>query len=170
MSSLNSSEIAQKPQRTQPCVKYAQTNIQLFNQLYSDGYSGTELSCVFNAYQLAATLYTGCFRASGKPFIAHLVGTASILSSLHTPVEVVAAGLLHAAYLSGDFGDNKKGITEVKRQNLISVVGGKVEGYITRYTALKWNSDTIPVIYNRLDSLDPLDHKALLIRLANELE
>ncbi|NJL09589.1 MAG: hypothetical protein HC908_03480 [Calothrix sp. SM1_7_51] len=64
---------------------FAQTNIQLFNQLHREGYSSTDLSLIANAYSLAMELFTGTFRPSKKTFIAHLVGTASILASLHAP-------------------------------------------------------------------------------------
>ncbi len=73
---------------------YAQTNIQLFGQMLREGYSNADLGCVRNAYELVMWLFTGIYRPSGKAFVEHLVGTAGILSSLHAPVEVVAAGLL----------------------------------------------------------------------------
>ena len=60
---------------------YAQTNIQLFNQLRRDGYSKTDLDLVRDAYELAMVLFSGRFQPSGKSFIAHVVGTASILAS-----------------------------------------------------------------------------------------
>jgi len=69
---------------------YAQTNVQLFNQLRRDGYSNNELSCIRNAYEHAKRLFTGLFLASGRTQIAHVVGTASILGSVHLPTEVVA--------------------------------------------------------------------------------
>jgi (p)ppGpp synthase/HD superfamily hydrolase len=43
-------------------------------------YGGAIWRAVASAYELTATLMTGQFRASGKTFIAHLVGTASILA------------------------------------------------------------------------------------------
>lgn len=149
---------------------YAQTNLQLFNQLRRDGYSNTDLSCILNAYKLVMCLFTGCFRSSGKTFIAHLVGTASILSSLHVPAMVVAAGLIHAAYANGDFGDGGKGISDAKREQLRRAVGQEVEEYVAKYTAMQWNEQTIPAIRDRLDALAPIDRDVLLIRLANELE
>lgn len=149
---------------------YAQTNLQLFNQLRHLGYSNTELSCIFNAYQLVMRLFTGQFRASGKTFIAHLVGTASILGRIGAPGKVVAAGLLHAAYASGDFGDEKKGISDAKQQQIRRAVGQEVEEYIARYTTLKWTEKSISAIHNQIDTLAPIDRDVLLIRLANELE
>ncbi len=86
---------------------YAQTNIQLFNQLRQDGYSDADLILVRNAYELAMVLFTGRFQPSGKSFIAHVVGTASILAWLRLPAPVVAAGLLHNVYENGDFGDGR---------------------------------------------------------------
>jgi (p)ppGpp synthase/HD superfamily hydrolase len=149
---------------------YAQTNLQLFNQLRSEGYSNIDIICISNAYQLVTRLFTGQFRASGKTFIAHLVGTASILCSLHLPVKVIAAGILHAAYGSGDFGNGIKGISHSKRQQVRDAMGEEVEDYVARYTALQWNEQTIPAICDRLDVLVPRDRDVVLIRLANELE
>ena len=111
---------------------YAQTNIQLFNQLKRDSYSDAELACIRNAYELAMRLFTGLYRASGKTFIAHIVGTASILSSLHAPAEVVTAGVLHAAYKHGDFGNWAKGVSDAKREQVRRAFGDKVEEYVAR--------------------------------------
>lgn len=150
---------------------YAQTNIQLLNQLRCDGYSNTELESIYSAYKLVMRLFTGSFRASGKTFIAHLVGTASILGHLHVCAKVIAAGLLHAAYAQGDFGGiGKQGISETKRKQVSHLVGKEIEEYIAKYTAFSWNERTIPEIYQQLDELGPSDRDVLLIRLANELE
>ena len=149
---------------------YAQTNIQLFNQLRREGYSNTDISCVFNAYQLTMRLFTGCYRPSGKTFIAHLVGTASILCSLHLPVKVIAASLIHAAYASQEFGNGEMGISNSKRRQIIHAVGKEVEEYVARYKALKWNERTLSAIYDRLNMLDSIDRYVVVMRLANELE
>lgn len=150
--------------------QFAQTNIQLINQLCRDGYSTTDLSSVLNAYDLAIRLFTGRFRASGKTFIAHLVGTASILGSLHVSPKLVAAGLIHAVYMTGDFGDGNQGISEAKRENVRAVVGDEVENYVGKYTALRWSAESIHSIHEGLDGLAPVDRDVLLVRLANELE
>ena len=78
-----------------PC--YAQTNIQLLNQLHRANYTADDLHLVRTAYELAMRLFCGQFRASGKTFIAHLVGTASVLGSLRVGAALIAVGLLHAA-------------------------------------------------------------------------
>ena len=68
-----------------------------------------ERELVRRTYEFAMLLFTGLFLPSGKGFIDHLVGTASNLASLHTRIEIVAAGLIHAAYLHGDFWRRGKG-------------------------------------------------------------
>lgn len=149
---------------------YAQTNIQLYNQLQSNGYTGWELSCVRNAYELAMHLSTCLYRPSGKTNIAHFVGTASILTSLRAPVEVVAAGLLHSIYFHGDFGSIRKGMLSSHRKQVRHAVGQDVEEFIARYAALEWNPQTIPEIRNKLHELDTIDRKVVLMRLADWLE
>lgn len=149
---------------------YAQTNIQLFNQLLRQGYGAADLRSVVAAYDLAGMLVTGRFRASGKTFIAHLVGTASILGSLQTSSALVAAGLLHAVYQAGDFGDDRPGVSDAKRQFVRSAVGNQIEEYVYRYDALKWHDQSIRSQVEALDGMTEVERHIVLIRLANELE
>lgn len=156
--------------RSKPVTTYAQTNIQLFNQLRLAHYSEAEISYIYNAYQFAVQIFTGRFRGSGKPFLSHLIGTGSILASVHAPINVITAGLLHAAYIYGEYGTEEKGMTDAKREQVRQAVGIETEELITEYTALKWNKNTISAIRARLNTLDSTERQVLLIRLANELE
>jgi (p)ppGpp synthase/HD superfamily hydrolase len=149
---------------------YAQTNLQLYTQLRECGYSPDQLATVRAGYDLVMRLCTAAFRGSGKPLIAHLVGTASILASIEQPVTIVTAGLLHAAYALGDFGDGRLGMTEGKRQRVREAVGHEIEDFVSRYTAFDWNRNTIPGILQRVTALSPIERDVLVIRLANELE
>lgn len=149
---------------------YAQTNIQLFNQLRDEGYSAQDVARLRAVYEFALHLFTGRYQPCGKPFLDHLVGTASILASLHRPISVVIAGLIHAAYMYGDFGSLRRSITHGKRQQVRRAVGEEVEEYVVRYTALRWTSETIVTLGHSLASLGPIDRDVLLMRLANELE
>lgn len=148
----------------------AQTNIQLFKQLLANGYSDDDIILCYKTYQLAASLFSGYFRANGKTFIAHLVGTASILASASVPIAVVNAGLLHAAYLQGNFGDETRGISPQKREVLRATVGREVENYIAEYTQLEWTEAKILSRRKNLSRLGLLERNILLMRLANELE
>jgi (p)ppGpp synthase/HD superfamily hydrolase len=150
--------------------RYAQTIVQLLKQLYDQGYSRADLERVASAYKLAAQLLAGLYRPSGKTFIAHVVGTASILCELHARCELIAAGLLHAAYEHGDFGDYPKGISPAKRDALRKEVGEEVEDYVARYTVLRWTKVTMPMIHEALDTFNQIEREVLTIRLSNELD
>ncbi len=113
---------------------------------------------------------TGQFRASGKTFIAHLVGTASILGSLHAPSPIVAAALLHAAYSAGDFGDDRLGASDAKRDQVRSALGEEVENYVWRYHNLPWDDQTIRTVVDGLADMTAVERDVVLMRVANELE
>jgi (p)ppGpp synthase/HD superfamily hydrolase len=150
---------------------YAQTNVQLFNQLRCEGYSEEECELVRRTYEFAMLLFSGLFLPSGKGFIDHLVGTASILASLHTRIEIVAAGLIHAAYLHGDFGGARKGVSDAKRRKVRDAVDENVENYVHGYDRLLWGTrEAIQTVDDHLADLGPIDCEVLLMRLANELE
>lgn len=149
---------------------YAQTIPQLYSQLQRDGYSVAEMCGIRNAYELAMVLFSGRLQYSGKVFIAHVVGTASILASLRLPAEVIAAGLLHNVYHNGDFGDGRTGISDARRDHVQRVVGKEVEQYVARFATLRWNSQTLPFIRDQLHDLDPIDRSVAVLRLADHLE
>lgn len=149
---------------------YAQTNLQLYNQLIKADYSEPDLACVAKGYELAMKLFSGRYRANGKPFLAHLIGTASILAGQSSPAHIVVAGLLHAAYMQGDFGDRHDGITEARQAYVAQAVGDQVEAVVAHYTSFVWNTENIFAIRDKLSTLDQATRQVLLIRLANELE
>ena len=150
---------------------YAQTNIQLYNQLKSKQYAATfDLERIQIAYGLAVELFAGRFRANGKSFLAHLIGTASILSANDAAPKVIAAGLLHAAYPQGRFSDPRPGITPAKRIKVRSVVGPEVENLIAEYATFPWNRNSIPLLLTRDELLDATKRNLASLRLANELE
>lgn len=149
--------------------QFAHTNAQLFNQLRDLGYSDSERSYMFEAYKFVTEVCAG-FQPCGKPFITHLIRTASILVSLQTTITVIAAGLIHAVYEFGDFGDGSRGISEWKRVQVRQRLGQGTELTVMKYSALRWNDASVAATYNSLTTLEPSEQDALLIRLANELE
>src|SRR5262249_55876232 len=142
---------------------YAQTNVQLFNQLRSEGYSKKDRERVRETYEFAMRLFTGLFLPSGKTFIDHLVGTASILASFHVSIEIVAAGLIHAAYLHGDFGGAIKGISKAKRKQVRDALGEAIEEYVVKYDQLVWSTPNIRAVHDNLADLQPVDREVLLM-------
>jgi len=58
--------------------RFPQTNLQLYRHLAELGYAAADIASAGRAYELALELFPGTYRGSGKPFLAHLVGTAGI--------------------------------------------------------------------------------------------
>jgi hypothetical protein len=149
---------------------YAQTNIQLYNQMRVMGYSNGACVCIRNAYETAARLFAGRHLIHAKTHIVHVVRTASILTSLQAPVEVVAAGLIHNAYQNGDFGTGENGFTSTKHRYLLQAVGPDVEQYVAGFAFLKWTPQSFSGILQNLTAYPSIDHYTVLLRLADLLE
>ena len=146
----------------------AQTNVQLFNQLIDAGYAAQDVAAIRDAYVLAARLFSSLYRASGKTFVAHAVGTASALAEARAPAAVVVAGLLHAAYTHGDFGTLRRRIDARKRGRLSATIGARAESLVHAYATQPWDEAVVRDALER-PGLDPR-RDVLLMRLANELD
>jgi len=134
----------------------------------NSGYTERDLNCVVNTFDLAIQLYTGRYEANGKVFLAHVIGTASILCRLKQPVEVVAAGLIHNIYMNADFGYRNLGRLSARRKMVKSAVNAKAEDYAHRFPALHFQR--LSGVLEELDNLSEIDREVLLIYLADELE
>jgi (p)ppGpp synthase/HD superfamily hydrolase len=119
----------------------AQTNAQLFLQLHHAGCSGAELRRVRDAFLLAMQLYSGLFTGSGKTTLAHEIGTASLAHRYGGSFDLILAGLLHGAYLVGDWGHYRRRITGKKREALRSVIGERAETYVHEFTQPRWSAE-----------------------------
>jgi (p)ppGpp synthase/HD superfamily hydrolase len=115
-------------------------------------------------------LFSGRFQPSGKDFLSHCVGTSSILASLHLPVPVVSAGLIHNVYQNGDFGNRKKFISKFKRKYIRKAVGDEVEEYVAQFATSRWDSLSISNIRDRISNLSMIDRNVILLRIADNLE
>lgn len=145
----------------------AQTNLQLYRQLEALGWSECLLSPTEQGYRLAQRLWSARYRPSGKPFVDHLVGTASALAFAAEPPPVVLGGLLHAAYESGDFGPGRGGPSDRNRQTLRDCIGPEAEELVFEYSTFTWWPDGI----SRLSAdrvTKPMGLKLLAMRIANE--
>jgi hypothetical protein len=76
----------------------AQTRTALREQAQARVYAASVIRQLEAACDLATLLMDGAYRADGRPFLNHLIGTASALLRYDFRPEVVLAGLLHAAY------------------------------------------------------------------------
>ena len=105
----------------------AQTYPQFARQLSVEPWSSREFALVRAAWELAAGLFAGAERGSGKPFVDHLIGTASGVSIGGGNPDTVAAALVHAAYDQGDFGDGHRGALASHRRRVRAALGATVE-------------------------------------------
>ncbi len=152
-------------------MQFAQTNIQLYNQLRQQGLARDELVLVHRAYDLLTTLYSGYYQGDGKPFVAHGVGVASILAELGQPADIVAMGLLHGVYGNGDFGDGTDGQPTPSRRAVVrEAVGPEVEQLVFRFTQLRLHPDTIDEDRRALADLDDTGRRLQLVAIVDHLE
>ena len=145
----------------------AHTNIALYKQLHAAGWEGAQLVKLRDCYEFATTLFAGHCRASGKPFLVHLVGTASILATIGADRATVVAGLLHAAYEQGDFGLVR---WRERRTRVRRAIGDAAEALVWRYQELGWHNSTVTRVRDGLAELTTIDRTIVLMRLANELD
>ncbi len=160
------------PDAVEPSVLgQAHTSIQLLQQLNHDGYCGDGRQLICGGLTLASRLFACRFQYSGEPFMVHVIGTASFLSSLRAPPELVAAGLVHNVYGNGDFGDARAGAADWKRAIVRRAIGAKVEQFVYEFwRSLRWSPETIARFSLDIDSLDASDRAVLLLRLADLAE
>lgn len=142
----------------------AQTNLELYAQFIARGSDGPRRRRLADAYHLALQQVFPMARGSGKPFIAHLVGTASLVLASGGPDDWVIAALMHALYqrrvrFSG-------GLSPEKRRPVIAALfGPDVDDLIHRYTAFE-DRDLAGIPAQVLTS----DADVVTLRLADELE
>jgi (p)ppGpp synthase/HD superfamily hydrolase len=144
---------------------YAQTHLQLYRQLQDASYGEEDLILVDRAYQIAMRLFAGYYRPNNKPFLMHLVGAASILVNVRQPAVVIAAGLLHSAYL----GRGRKGsrINRIRRKQIAASLGQKVEELIYAYSNRRWSVHDFRDLKDDPQSLTIEDRQLYLIKLAD---
>ncbi len=115
-------------------------------------------------------LFSGCYRPSGRVFLSHLIGAASIAAHFDARSEVVAAGLLHAVYSHGEFGDGTRGVTDAKREVVCREAGAAVEERVHRYGGLRWDAAGVERALHGLSTADAVKRDVLLLELANSLD
>jgi len=142
----------------------AQTNLQLYMQMQEENYAQSEVVKINEAYLFTINKVHLMYRGSGKPFICHLVGTASLMVACKQPIEVVLSALMHALYQFRVPFDDIASIDE--RRNIIKdKFGAECDRLIHEYTQFEMTG---------IKDIDPdesiEDDKVLLMRIADELE
>ncbi len=69
--------------------------LALLSQLQSAHYSDADISRLREAYEFSNIAHQGQIRASGEPYVFHVISVAEILVSLKLDIESIIAALLH---------------------------------------------------------------------------
>lgn len=147
---------------------YARIWPQLSNQLIALRWPVEDLKLVQAAYALAVDMFGTMVRANETPFLAHIVGTASILAVHGAPPPIVCGGLLHAGYTHGPYETPPdKPLDRAHRLVVAQRVNPVVELIVRNYRRYRPTDTPVPADAGGYDE----DHAAvLLIRAANHLE
>ncbi len=151
---------------------FAMTYPQFMSQAIEFGKSEQDLVYLRKAYKTAERLFDGIYRGQHVPFICHVVRTASILLAEQASIEVIAAGLLHAAYAVGCFSDfcHGKATTE-HRSEIERELGKSVELLVFDYNQFLWyQKECVQDHADQLESYGDHEKNLILMRLANDLE
>jgi hypothetical protein len=116
----------------------AQTNAQLLLQMWEGGRSPEDLRRIRDAYILAVRLYPGMFTGSGKTTLAHEDGTGSLAYRHGAQIHVVAACVLHGAYIDGDWVRYRTGVTEEDRREVRRAIGEPAQLFVHGVSGLPW--------------------------------
>jgi hypothetical protein len=160
---------------------YAQTNIQLYNQLHQSGWNDWDCAAIRAAHDLAAALSRGQLRPNYKPLLSHLVGTASIVAAhasraqsppqgtthASSPVDLVTAAILHSAYLLGAFGDRRRSHPDSRRRVVRETIGDFAERIVYRFTSLSGRTDELMHLGRQYPQLTALEQAAVVVKLAD---
>ena len=148
-----------------------QTRSDLLDLAIERGYRAQDLATISSAYHLAHVLMAGGYRPCGRPFVNHLVGTASVLVRYDFRAETVAVGLLHAAYTHSRPHPDGPDATVKALAELLGGEGRPVERAVRAYTRresdwARWVAvDAGPAARSRV-----ADAEILAIAAANEVD
>jgi glycosyltransferase involved in cell wall biosynthesis len=147
-----------------------QTRSGLLDMAMERGYQPDEIALLGNAYFIAQALVTGGYRPCGRPFINHLSGTASVLLRYDFRIEVVVAGLLHAAYSHCPAHPEGK---QAASDDVCNKLGGErnmVERLVRGYTLRGIRSLKHQVVVMDVGRFTIFDAEVEMIALANEID
>lgn len=145
-----------------------QTINGLLVQMHDAGFDQAALKQVVGVHALATAMFNGMYRGTGKPFLCHLVGTASTVAEYDGRLDMILAGLIHAVFDSGVFPDGRTGRpTPEHRQWLTRKVGPQIVDLVARYQQFGFAASDIQRL---LSQEAPWDRDMILLRLCNELD
>ena len=116
----------------------AQTNLQLYRQLQSQGFGVNDIELVGHTYDLSCRMLADYFRPTQKPFTCHLVGCSSVAAKFGGSIEIVAASIAHSIYEFGQLKSASSISADAKRSVVRACTSTSVEKLIHDYSSFNW--------------------------------
>ena len=136
----------------------------------SKGYSDSDIRQIGNAHWSALVLSNGGYRPCGRPFIDHLIGTASVLVHYGCETRLIVAALLHAAYTHAPRVDGGAAETVDAVAACIGGRGSVIERMVRAYTLRSSRWRFLSDLPNWPDVATMADIDVALLALANDAE
>jgi GT2 family glycosyltransferase len=153
-----------------PDAALSHTASELQDELGGLGYPAEDIAEIRVAVDIAAILFGGILRSSGRPFLAHAVGTASVLARAGAPAAAIAAGLLHSAYSHGRFPTAAGTTQPAQRVWLRRHIGPAAERLVEAFYTIGFDAADGAAGEAEIETM-PLDLAFLtMIRVANEID
>ncbi|GEM_PF-3536393 len=124
-------------------MSLAQTHLQLLRQARDAGYGKEDILVLRRDYETALRLFGHQMRYSGRPFVCHVIGSASAALHEGFSLTLVRAALNHAAYTSGRFPSGARGKRADHTRWLKDRVGLEVEALISDITDYPYSAQLI---------------------------
>lgn len=159
-----------RPEQSEPmrCGELAQTRSDLLDLAERQGYSGGDLRSLSDACARAQLVMNAGYRPCGRPFLNHLIGTASVLARYGFRIDVVVAGLLHAAYTHCPPVQSGAAAAVAQIEMLLGGRDSAVERLVHNYTLRE--SQLAAITVDRVGDLTTHDAELLMLVAANELD
>ena len=147
-----------------------QNRSALLDLALARGYEMHECSVIAHHCDVAAILMSGGYRPCGRPFVSHLIGTAGVLVRYGFRLDVVLAGLLHAAYSHcPELPPGQKTSIETVRDVLVNA-GVGVERRVRAYTRRGEDPGAFATALDRVGELSFDDAEIVAMIAANEVD
>jgi hypothetical protein len=158
-----------RPQQPVAATEIRQSLYGLLTQAFAHGYAKADLDLFTKAHNAAMTLFVGGFRACGRPFLAHCIGTASALVAFGFAPRVVVAGLLHAAYSHAPLGPQPHAALGELSARIRDGFGDRIEQLIRRYSQMRLSPDAWREAHP-IETLLVDDAEIAALDVANEID
>ncbi|NJO33777.1 MAG: HD domain-containing protein [Rhodospirillales bacterium] len=145
---------------------FAQTWPQLLAQLLRQSWTVAEVEAVKRCHEVGRQLANGRYRASGKPFVSHLIGTASILAAYGAAPILVESALVHTAYDDLGTADEAGAAARALRQR----VGTSVDRILRAFSKRRHLTAKPPASEEEFARYPLDDARSLILCVANEIE